>query len=53
MLNNKGPKKNNTIKKRREKKENGNHLYILSAAPIIHDQAVQLIFVHNDVLHPN
>ena len=26
---------------------------LLSAAPIIiHDQAVQLIFVHNDELHP-
>ena len=25
---------------------------ILSAAPIIHDQEVQVIFVHNDVLHP-
>ena len=38
-------RKNNTIQKGR--KENGNHFSLLSAAPVNHDQAVQLIFAVN------
>ena len=38
--------------KEKERKEREWQPQLLSAAPIIHDQAVQLIFVHNDVLHP-
>ena len=41
-------RKNNTIEK--ERKENDNHFTLLSAAPVNHDQAVQLIFVFNVLL---
>ena len=36
--------------RRGEKRIHGNHFCLLSAAPVNHDQAVQLIFVFNGLL---
>ena len=36
--------------RRGEKRIHGNHFSLLSAAPVNHDQAVQLIFVFNSLL---